>query len=79
MLGTAIALGATTAYYKLEADDLYEEYKITGDPGLVDNIEHYDDQSAWNINSYGNLSLEYLFTSSSPNNSNCFNKLEKHF
>jgi hypothetical protein len=46
LLGTAIALGATTAYYKLEADNLYEEYKITGDPGLVDNIDHYDEQSA---------------------------------
>jgi len=46
LLGTAIALGAATAYYKLEADDLYEKYKITGDPGLVDNIDFYDDQSA---------------------------------
>ncbi len=46
LLGTAIALGAATAYYKLEADDLYEKYKITGDPGLVDNIDHYDGQSA---------------------------------
>ena len=46
MLGTAIALGAATAYYKFEADNLYEEYKITGDPGLIDNIDHYDDQSA---------------------------------
>ena len=46
LLGTVIALGATTAYYKLEADKLYEEYKITGDPGLVDNIDHYDGQSA---------------------------------
>jgi hypothetical protein len=49
LLGTAIALGGTTAYYKLKADDLYEEYKITGDPGLPDNIEHYDDQSAWTL------------------------------
>jgi hypothetical protein len=46
LLGTAIALGAATAYYKLEADDLYEEYKVTGDPGLVDNIDHYDNISA---------------------------------
>ena len=46
LLGTAIALGGATAYYKLKADDLYEDYKITGDPGLVDNIAHYDDQAA---------------------------------
>jgi len=46
LLGTAIALGAATAYYKLEADDLYEEYRLTGDPGLVDNIDHYDNISA---------------------------------
>ena len=46
LVGTAIALGAATAYYKLEADDLYEEYKLTGDPGLVDNIDHYDGLSA---------------------------------
>lgn len=46
LLGSAIALGAATAYYKLEADDLYEKYKVTGDPGLVDNIDHYDNISA---------------------------------
>lgn len=42
LLGTAIALGATTAYYKLEADDKFEEYKITGNPELVDEIDNYD-------------------------------------
>ena len=46
LLGTAIALGAATAYYKLKADDLYEEYLITGDAGLLDNIDQYDGQSA---------------------------------
>jgi hypothetical protein len=49
LLGTAIALGATTVYNKLKADDLYEEYKFSGDLGLIDNIEHYDDQSAWTL------------------------------
>ncbi|HEY6436692.1 MAG TPA: hypothetical protein VIY47_08880 [Ignavibacteriaceae bacterium] len=49
LLGTAIAFGATTVYNKLKADDLYEEYKISGDRGLIDNIEHYDDQSAWTL------------------------------
>jgi len=46
LLGTAIALGAASANYKLEADNLYEQYKISGDPGLVDNIDQYDGQSA---------------------------------
>jgi len=42
LLGTAIALGATTAYYKLEADNLFEEYKITGNPELVSEVDNYD-------------------------------------
>jgi hypothetical protein len=46
LLGTAIALGAATAYYKIEADNLYDEYLITGDQGLLDNINQYDGQSA---------------------------------
>ena len=49
LLGSAIAFGATTAYNKLKADDLYDEYRITGDQGLIDNIEHYDNQSAWTL------------------------------
>jgi len=42
LLGTAIALGATTAYLKLEADDNYEEYIITGDPELLEQVDSYD-------------------------------------
>ncbi|MDH3268417.1 MAG: hypothetical protein OEM46_06140 [Ignavibacteria bacterium] len=42
LIGTAIALGATTAYYKLEADDKFEEYKRTGNPELVDEVDNYD-------------------------------------
>ncbi len=42
LTGTLIALGATTAYYKLEADDSFEEYKITGDPALQEQTEKYD-------------------------------------
>jgi len=42
LLGTAIALGATTAYLKLEADDNFEEYLITGDPELIDKVDQYD-------------------------------------
>ena len=42
LLGTAIALGATTAYLKLEADDNFEQYLITGDPELLEQVDNYD-------------------------------------
>jgi len=42
LIGTAIALGATTAYYKLEADKKYDEYQVTGDPALLDQTNKYD-------------------------------------
>jgi hypothetical protein len=42
LVGTAIALGATTAYYKLEADKKFDEYQITGDPELLDQTNQYD-------------------------------------
>ena len=42
LVGTAIALGAATAYFKLEADDRFEEYKITGDPELLSQTDRLD-------------------------------------
>lgn len=42
LVGTAIALGATTAYYKLEADKKFDEYKKTGDPTALDQTDKYD-------------------------------------
>lgn len=42
LTGTLIALGATTAYYKLEADRTFDEYQITGDPTLQEQTEKYD-------------------------------------
>lgn len=42
LTGTLIALGATTAYYKLEADRTFDEYQITGDPALQEQTEKYD-------------------------------------
>lgn len=42
LVSTAIALGATTAYYKLEADKKFDEYQITGDPALLDQTDKYD-------------------------------------
>jgi len=46
LIGTAIALGATTAYYKLEADKNFDEYQITGDPALLEQTDKYDLVSA---------------------------------
>jgi hypothetical protein len=42
LVGTAIALGAATAYLKLEADNRFEEYKLTGDPELLDQTDRLD-------------------------------------
>jgi hypothetical protein len=42
LIGTAVALGAATAYIKLKADDKFEEYQITGDPALLDETDRLD-------------------------------------
>lgn len=42
LVGTALALGATTAYFKLEADNKFEEYELTGNPDLLDKTDTYD-------------------------------------
>ena len=46
LVGTVIALGATTAYYKLEADKSFDEYQVTGDPALLEQTDKYDTISA---------------------------------
>jgi len=42
LVGTAISLGATTAYYKLEADKSFNEYQVTGDPAQLEQTDKYD-------------------------------------
>lgn len=42
LAATAVALGAFSAYYKLKADDSYDEYQISRDPELLDNTNKYD-------------------------------------
>ena len=49
LIGTMVALGATTAYFKLEADDKFAEYKITGDPALLDQTNRLDTVSAFSF------------------------------
>ena len=46
LIGTMVALGVTTAYFKLEADDKFAEYKITGDQSLLDQTNRLDTISA---------------------------------
>jgi hypothetical protein len=42
LVGTAVALGAATAYFKLEADNRFDEYKVTGDPDLLKQTDRLD-------------------------------------
>ena len=46
LIGTMVGLGVTTAYLKLEADDKFTEYKLTGDPALLDQTNRLDTLSA---------------------------------
>ena len=42
LVGSAVLLGASTAYIKLEADKKFEEYLITGDKKLLDQTNRLD-------------------------------------
>jgi len=42
LIGSAILLGASTAYFKLEADKKFDEYLITGDKKLLDQTNRFD-------------------------------------
>ncbi|MEE9448420.1 MAG: hypothetical protein V3V72_00090 [Ignavibacteriaceae bacterium] len=42
LVGSAVLLGASTAYFKLEADKKFEEYLITGDKDLLDQTNRLD-------------------------------------
>lgn len=42
LTGSAIALGAITAYFKLKADDKFDEYRFTGDKKFLDETNKYD-------------------------------------
>ena len=37
-----VALGATTAFFKLKADNRYDEYRQSGDPSLLDQTNRLD-------------------------------------
>ena len=46
LVGSMLALGAATAYFKLEADNKFDEYQITGDEELLAQTNRLDEISA---------------------------------
>ncbi len=42
LLGSLVVLGGTTAYYKLKADDKFQEYQFTGNGEFLDQTRKYD-------------------------------------
>ena len=42
MVGSAVALGASAAYFKLESDNYYEKYEETNDKKYLDKTNRYD-------------------------------------
>ena len=42
LIGSAISLGVAAAYYKIKADDKYDEYLSSRDKTLLDQTEKYD-------------------------------------
>ncbi len=42
LLGSLVALGGATAYYKLKADKKFDEYQFTGSGELLDQTRKYD-------------------------------------
>ena len=46
LVGSMLALGAATAYFKLEADNKFDEYQITGNEELLTQTNRLDEISA---------------------------------
>jgi hypothetical protein len=42
LIGSLVLLGGTTAYFKLQADDYYEQYQLNGDESLLKKTKDYD-------------------------------------
>lgn len=45
LTGSAIVLGAVTAYFKLKADDKFDEYRFSGDKKFLDETNRFDNIS----------------------------------
>jgi len=42
LIGTAITFGSTAAYYKIKADKKYDEYLISKDKAILNQVNKYD-------------------------------------
>ncbi len=42
LVGSAVALGATSAYFKLESDKYYDKYLMTNDKKHLNKVDDYD-------------------------------------
>ena len=42
LIGSALVLGGTAAYFKIEADETFEEYEKTMEQSLLDKTDRYD-------------------------------------
>lgn len=42
LVGSAVALGATSAYFKLESDKYYDKYLMTNDKQQLNKVDDYD-------------------------------------
>lgn len=42
LMGSIIVLGGTSAYFKIQADEKFEEYEVTGEGKLLDETRKYD-------------------------------------
>lgn len=62
LIGTAVALGATAAYYKIKADNRYEEYEETNDPSLLNEVDDFDLYSGLAFGAL-QVNLAYIFYS----------------
>jgi hypothetical protein len=41
-IGSIVALGAVTAYFKIKADNRFDDYRATGNPDLLKETRRYD-------------------------------------
>ncbi|MCX7876258.1 MAG: hypothetical protein N2321_08850 [Melioribacteraceae bacterium] len=42
LIGSSIVLGTITAYYKINADKIYDEYSVTKNPSTLKKVNKYD-------------------------------------
>lgn len=56
LLGTAVALGATAAHYKIQADNQYDQYLDTSDKKYLDQTDKYDLYSGF---AFGALQINF--------------------